>query len=352
MTKPVAHFELIENAGPNSVFATLKSLLSSAITVDVHVAFTTVSGLELLLPRLLNVATKGRVRFLTGLYQGCTEPKALKKLLQAHELHDERFQVRLSTETNFHRKALLVRSKSALHAVIGSSNFSANGLLSAGELSVLVSVGAKTAKAKATERVFARAWDDGAYLLRAHIDRYEASRMPPDARAISKASLKHVLGPTAKHTKAEGPSVNSSGGTPRKAKHWVDGIGGFVTEETKLVIADETNWDKNNWDWRTCSAGGYGPKDDVLLLDRSTRPTRWASLTRVAAVTRTARPTPDGRHFVAYTFVPRTSRRKITPQFVRELKKAGVTRTDGGRAVVAQKAWPEVRALFVRSRAK
>lgn len=350
MAKPVANFEVIENDGPNSLFATLKSLFASAIAIDVQVAFTTSSGLEMLFSRLLNVATKGRVRFLTGLYQSCTEPKALKQLLRAHELHGERFQVRLSTETNFHRKALLLRSKSSLHAVVGSSNFSANGFLSAGELNVLISVPASASRAKTTEGVFDRAWEQSVPLAKGHIDRYDASRSPPDATAISKADLKRIIGPKAEHTKAAGPVVNSASGGPKAKKHWVDGIHGFVADETNLVIADETNWDKNQWEWRTCPPAGYGLGDDVLLLDRSTRPTRWASLTRVVAVTRTARATPDGRHFVAYKFMANAGRRKITRELLRNLKTAGVRRTDGARAPVSEQAWRNVRQLFGRSR--
>ncbi len=73
-----------------------------------------------------------------------------------------------------------------------------------------------------------------------------------------------------------------------------------MAKQTELVIADETNWDRNGWLWRTCRPGGYERGDEVLLLDKSTKPA-WASITRVVdVVPRTATPTPDGRCFDAW----------------------------------------------------
>jgi phosphatidylserine/phosphatidylglycerophosphate/cardiolipin synthase-like enzyme len=261
--------------------------------------------------------------------------------------YGDRFQVRLSAETNFHRKAFLVAGRRTVHLVVGSSNFSKNGLTSAGELNVLVSFPAGTRKAKATAAAFNRAWSDAVELTQSRIVRYDKLRVPPDPHAVSKLDLRSIIGPSAKHTVASAPPTKAPGRTSssRMPKHWVDGIDGFAAKQTALVIADETSWDRKGWWWRTCRPDGYVRGDEVLLLDRSST-TRWASITRVAdVVPRTATPTPDGRSFVAYKPVARLPRRKLTTGFLRDLRKAGV-RADGARAVVSAGAWDRVRELF------
>jgi HKD family nuclease len=343
MAKSVGTFELIENAGPNSVLATLKTLLKSAIEVDVQVAFTTLSGVELLMSRLLSVAGRGDVRFLTGLYQGNTEPAALTRLHKEQERHGRCFQVRLSSETNFHRKAILIHTKSTLHAVIGSSNFSKNGMLSAGELSALVSAPAETSKANVIKEVFRSAWDEGVALDKSLINEYAAVR-PKRQESVAASALKSILGAAAKYAMASAPSVNDTT-TDRSTRKWIDGVAGQVAAETLAVLHDETNWD-GKWDSRSCN-DGYRAGDEVVLLDRTSKP-GWAALTHITATTRTATKTPDGRHFVAYRFIPRSGRRKMTPAFMARLRSVGVTRTDGGRAVISKAAWVQVRDLFAR----
>ncbi len=61
---------VVTNTGPNCLLPYLRRTGASCKQVDIAVAFITASGLESVLHLLQQVARKGRVRILTGLYQG------------------------------------------------------------------------------------------------------------------------------------------------------------------------------------------------------------------------------------------------------------------------------------------
>ena len=74
-------FDIIENVGPDNLRDTLKVKLRIAKDVFISVAFITQSGLNEIIQPLRQVASQGKVKLITGLYQGFTEPKALETLL-------------------------------------------------------------------------------------------------------------------------------------------------------------------------------------------------------------------------------------------------------------------------------
>ncbi|HEU0029913.1 MAG TPA: phospholipase D-like domain-containing protein [Kofleriaceae bacterium] len=330
----------IENRGPNSVKATLKKLFDGASAADVQVAFTTKSGLDALLPRLSKVATKGKVRFLTGLYQGNTEPDALRVLQRAQLRSGNRLEVRLAKETRFHRKAYLARTKSTLHAVIGSSNLTTNGLGSGGELNVLLSFPVESKQAKAAMETFERAWSDGAALTARRVKRYAEVRVRPVAPLIPQATIASIIGRDAKHKRSD--DVEPSAIT--KPRSWVNGITGTVGKQTMAVVADETDWDRNGWNWCSTHTSVFARGDRLLVLDRSSKP-GWARLARVLDVQRTATPTPDGRDFMAYAQLAKTHRRRLTRKLLRLFHKAGV-KTSANRAKMSAKVWDAVVKLM------
>src|SRR5437016_13080803 len=69
-------FDIIENSGPDNLRDTLRSHLRRASEVSIAVAFVRQSGLDEIVQALRQVATRGNVRLLTGLYQKMTEPRA------------------------------------------------------------------------------------------------------------------------------------------------------------------------------------------------------------------------------------------------------------------------------------
>jgi HKD family nuclease len=127
-------FEVIENSGKDNLRDALKHILSRASEVSIAVAFVTQAGLDEIIQPLRQVATEGRVRLLTGLYQYTTEPEALDTLLRVQKETPGRFSVCLSIEPKFHRKVYLVGNNTQTTVIIGSSNLTKEGLLSGGEI--------------------------------------------------------------------------------------------------------------------------------------------------------------------------------------------------------------------------
>src|SRR5437879_1081000 len=97
--------DVVENAGPNTMASFLRNAGSGCAELDLAAAFVTAAGLDLLLYMLKKIASRGTVRVLTGLYQGFTDPKALRTLLQAQQETEDRLSVRLSRDRHFHWKA-------------------------------------------------------------------------------------------------------------------------------------------------------------------------------------------------------------------------------------------------------
>src|SRR5690242_8282051 len=93
--------EFIENSGPNNLQRFLKTSLAKASKVDIAVAFVSKAGIERIMPSLRRVAAKGKVRIIVGLYQGITEPQALRLLLEAQFQTKGNLSVRLSTKGKF-----------------------------------------------------------------------------------------------------------------------------------------------------------------------------------------------------------------------------------------------------------
>lgn len=68
------YWEVIENSGPSNMRDQLRSLLKGSSQADIAVAFGSAQGLSTILGALQQVANRGGVRVITGLYQGITEP--------------------------------------------------------------------------------------------------------------------------------------------------------------------------------------------------------------------------------------------------------------------------------------
>lgn len=99
-----ARFQIIENHGPNNLRDYLKAKLVKTSSVDIAVAFATKAGVNEILHYLYQVASRGQVRILVGLYQHVTEPEALESLLRAQSQMKGGLSVRISKEPKFHTK--------------------------------------------------------------------------------------------------------------------------------------------------------------------------------------------------------------------------------------------------------
>jgi HKD family nuclease len=269
--------------------------------VAIGVAFVTQSGLEDILQSLRQVAVSGRVRLLTGLYQKVTEPTALKTLFQVQKETRGRFSVRLSTEPQYHRKVYIVRGRTNCAIIMGSSNLTREGLRSGGELNLVVRLPKGSRAGNKLAQPFEDDWEYRAVpLAPEQIVEYEKARPePPNWESYRKGQLSRILGAAPSHQQAAGDDT--------AADTWRDCITGWVMRKTKRIISDSTNWDEKDYGWFT--PGGPHPYkigDCIFLFDFADKRVR---VVQVRDVAHTTAPTPDGTHFVAYTPVPRRTRR-------------------------------------------
>lgn len=101
--------------------------------IDLLVSFIMRSGLDLLVPHLLDALEREAVvRVLTTDYLGVTDPQALARLLDMQETSDGALKTRVFSHpaTSFHPKAYLFRRSdgSGARAFVGSSNLSRSGI--------------------------------------------------------------------------------------------------------------------------------------------------------------------------------------------------------------------------------
>jgi superfamily II DNA or RNA helicase/HKD family nuclease/diadenosine tetraphosphate (Ap4A) HIT family hydrolase len=118
----------IDGASDDPLLPHLLGTLAHASEVNIAVAFTLASGVQLVEEHLRDVLSRGgRVRFLTGDYLAVTEPEALLRLLDL----GERLELRVfeSGYTSFHLKTYICRDPSGFGtAYVGSSNLSRTAL--------------------------------------------------------------------------------------------------------------------------------------------------------------------------------------------------------------------------------
>jgi len=297
-----ARFEIIENSGPNNLRDVLRAKLAEASEVCIAVAFLTESGLREIIQPLRQVAVRGRVKIITGLYQSFTEPAALKVLLRIQRETRGSFSVRLSREPKFHRKVFLLENRTRAVAIVGSSNLTREGLRSGGELDLMVSLPKKVSSYRRLKAAFDKDWSErrAVPLIAERIRRYENAR-PSLVRQedYSKDDLKKILGTEPSH---DGATV-----TDEPVSVWRDCITGFAKEGTERIISETTNWDVMKYFW--FSTGGshpYKTGDRIFLFDS---PAQRLDFVKVKDITRTPIPTPDGRHFIAFRRVRSYGRR-------------------------------------------
>jgi HKD family nuclease len=302
MATKILGFEVIENSGPNNLRDTLRAKLAKASEVCVAVAFVTESGLDEILQSLRQVAAHGQVRIITGLYQCVTEPNALKTLLRVQKETCGNFSVRLSREPQFHRKFFLVGNKTQATAIIGSSNLTREGLRSGGELDLMVSLYRHTSAFRRLEDAFEKDWQKrrAVPLTAEQIIKYaKARKSPVRQKGDTSGQLKKILGREPSHEKA----ITQD----EPVDYWRSFFSGFVKKRTENIIKETTNWDDRGYSW--FSEGGPPPYrigDRIFMFDFNGK---HLDLFEVKDVTRTSIPTPDGRHFAAYTRVGKLGRR-------------------------------------------
>jgi len=332
--------ELIENRGPNTLLSAFRGLLGKAALLDAQVAFVSAEGVGSVLPYLQKVAAQGKVRIITGLYQGITEPSALRLLLTAQRQTKGRLETRLARNLRFHRKLYFTRTGNTCCVISGSSNLSSEGLKSAGEFNLLVRLPESNPQIRRLLSEFERLWEtDTVPLSSDYIKCYERLRPKRQRAKFSAPALSRVLGSGS----SNGAEPDASGLAPR---YWRDWISGFVKQRTQTIVHDETDWDRKGYDWCTSGSTVFERGDRILLFNETTS---WAQVVVVKDTTRTAIPTPDGRHFVAYQSVRNYSRRRLNRKLWKSLADVGMAIPAANRTSprrLSQGQWGRVMSIF------
>jgi HKD family nuclease len=302
---------VVENVGPNSLQAFLRQQVPKASSLDIAVGFVTASGLARIAYLLRGVAGRGHVRVLTGLFQGVTEPQALRSLLREQEQTKGRVSVRLSTNPHFHWKSYFILKRSHGTAIVGSSNLTKDGLQRPGELNVVLSMAKRSKRFRDLHGVFDDQWRNRAKPLQAvHIERYQKQRGTAARLPNSPVNVRKIL---------KGPAQRRSVVLDRR--YWRVCVDGTLSAKAESLIRETTDWSVKDLWYMSTGGTKFSIGDRVVLFHLVDK---WLRVWRVADTTHTPEPTPDGRDFAAFKPVPGVPRRRLTNARWRKLKKANL----------------------------
>jgi len=323
-TRSQSQISLITNIGPNCLLPYLRAAGSSCKQIDIAVAFITASGLESLLHLLQRVARKGRVRILTGLYQGFTEPKALALLLREQAESESRITVRICRDKRFHWKSyFLIGSRSAT-AIVGSSNMTSEGLTERGELNLVLSAQRDTTPFRTVHSGFEKYWDkESQPLTKEVVARYRNWReqQPPSPRRS--VPLARILG------RAMGPDDHAE--SARQQRFWRLSCVYRMDDDTVDLLAQLTDWDKKGYETLSTFTSRIRSGDRAVMFDFQANR---MSLVEIMEQVETPSRTPDGRYFIAYKPVRSSTWKRLTPSLWKLLRDRKIVKGQAAARVI------------------
>lgn len=269
----------------------LREFARSALSFQAVVAFATKAGVEAALPHIRKIAERGHASITVGLYQGITEPSALRALAKAKKAMNGRLDVRISRVPNLHRKVYVFGLAKQAALLVGSSNLSIEGLYSEGEFNILI----RLPSAREILRYLPELADrnDATLPLTPQlISEYERSRNRPQS-GITRSKLHSLV-------RVRPRSLKVAASSARETSWFRHGLVGLVRASTKEVVAQQTDWDRRGWEWCTVDREDRVSIGDYVLLFEYLGKQAWVRVVQVKGITRTAVPTPDGRFFFAY----------------------------------------------------
>lgn len=310
---------VVENSGPNTLLSFLQHAGDGAASIDIAAAFLTSSGVDAILYVLKKVARKGTVRVLTGLYQGFTEPDALRKLYRVQEETKGRLSVSISRDGHFHWKCYFVKRPKSASLVVGSSNLTGDGLRQTGEFNVVLTVTTDSKPYRDVTTLFETHWKGKATLLTDEIlTKYE--------------SWKEKIGGIASRPSVPIRTILGGNPAPRRKKElgtrrfWRTGISGYCSDETVTVLKDTTNWERRGYLYFSTWNRSFQEGDRVVLFDLVDKVIR---IVEIKDTTETPVVTPDGVHFAAYRAVRGIPQRRLVANRWRFLKQSQLLKRRG-----------------------
>ncbi len=303
---------VVENSGPNTLLNFIQNAGDGAANIDLAAAFLTSSGVDAILYVLKKVARKGTVRVLTGLYQGFTEPDALRKLHRVQNETNGRLSVSVSRDGHFHWKCYFVKRSKTASLVVGSSNLTGDGLRQTGELNVVLTVAIGSKPYRDVTSLFESHWkSNAAPLTDLILTKYEtwkekAGGLPPRPSV----PIRTILG-------GSSPPRSKKGlGTGR---FWRTGINGYLEDKTETVLKDTTNWERQGYLYFSTWNCSFREGDRVVLFDMADKVIR---IVEIKDTTETPVMTDDGVHFAAYQAVRGVPTRRLVANRWRFLKQS------------------------------
>jgi HKD family nuclease len=295
---------LVTNTGPNCLLPYLRRTGASCKQVDIAVAFITASGLESVLHLLQQVARKGRVRILTGLYQGFTEPRALSVLLREQKESENRISVRISRDKRFHWKSYFLIGSRTATAIVGSSNMTSEGLLERGELNLALSTQPDATSFRKVHGPFGTYWDKQSQVLTKEIvARYSQWRGQQPTSPSRSVPLARILG--------KAVETDEHADSARRKRCWRLSKVGSMGVATEDLLAKITDWDEKEYETLSTHTSRIRPGDRAIMFDCQARQ---LSVVEIMEHVETPDKTPDGRHFIAYRAARFSTRKRFTPR--------------------------------------
>jgi HKD family nuclease len=308
----------IENNGPNTLVSYLRNAGRVAAQIDIAVAFITNAGLGSVFHVLKRTSARGQVHLLTGLYQGFTEPRALRSLLREQQTSDGRFLVRLSDDPHFHWKAYFLMGKTTANVIVGSSNLTDDGLRQTGEFNAVLSMWKVSKQFHKLHGIFDKHWQAKSCPLTDEVlGNYE------DWRESVEIAVQNHNVPVGKILAFNRRKLAAE--TERAPSFWRTCIDGYLSDEAMAFLKETTDWDRRGYLYFSTGRTGYNRGDQVVLFNVSEHNVMVVEVKDTTECPPGNR-TPDGSHFAAYRRVRGTRLRRLLPKRWKSLKAAGLIR--------------------------
>ena len=309
-------FSVIDNTGPNTLLTYLRSISKSCESIDLAVAFITEKGLKRLLYALKRTSNKGRVRVLTGLYGGITEPAALRSLLREQNNNPDHFSVRISTDSRFHWKTYFICDKNSCKFVNGSSNFTEDGLTASGEFNAAINLPKRSQQFKNVYKPFEDNWKSKSRRLTPDIlSRYIAWRR--DAEVVTNNPLVPL-------TKILGRDEHVLGSPePQACSYWRTWVDCSMSKDVVSLLEETTDWDRRGYSYFSGTREIYRRGDKVVLFDLTADE---VSLVLIKDATALPVSTDYGRYFAAHSPMRGIPLRRLTKKRWSSLRKEGLVK--------------------------
>src|ERR1039458_913277 len=110
------NIDVVDNDGQSSMIAELRKELATSTTARLSTASLTRDGIKFIEEALNGKRRSLHIRLLIGLYNGHTEPAALRRLLRLMDSFGGQLEVRIAENPRFHWKAFIFTSRKCVKA--------------------------------------------------------------------------------------------------------------------------------------------------------------------------------------------------------------------------------------------